>query len=65
MSSRRARDFYIIFGTLEAELSGERVRDPRHILICKIVGDVIVVVAVGHDAMEEGIERRIEEGEGS
>jgi toxin ParE1/3/4 len=41
-----------------------RVRRPRHILVCRIVDDVLVVLAAGHDAMEEGLTRRIEEGEG-
>ena len=42
---------------------GHRVREPRHILVCKIVSGVLVVMAVGHDAMEEEMTKRIEEGE--
>ena len=41
-----------------------RVRRPRHILVCRIVDDVLVVLAVGHDAMETALTTRIEEGEG-
>jgi toxin ParE1/3/4 len=41
------------------------VRRPRHILVCKIVDDILVVLAAGHDAMEPGLMIRIQEGEGS
>jgi hypothetical protein len=41
-----------------------RVRRPQHILICRIVDDLLVVLAVGHDAMELGLTTRIEEGQG-
>lgn len=41
-----------------------RVRYPRHILVCRIQGDILVILAVGHDAMEEGLVARIEQGEG-
>jgi toxin ParE1/3/4 len=46
-------------------VSGGRVRAPRHILVCKIAGDELYVLAVAHDTMEEGLARRIEEGEGA
>ena len=46
-------------------VAGGRVREPRHILVCKIAGDTLIVLAVGHDAMAEGLARRIEEGEGT
>jgi hypothetical protein len=39
------------------------VREPRHVLVCKVVDRVLVIVAVGHDAMEEGLVKRIQEGE--
>lgn len=45
-------------------VAGGKVREPRHILVCKIVGETLYVLAVGHDAMEEGLTRRIDEGEG-
>jgi toxin ParE1/3/4 len=41
-----------------------RVKRPRHILVCRIVDDVLVVLAAGHDAMEPELTTRIEEGEG-
>jgi toxin ParE1/3/4 len=44
-------------------IAGGRVRAPRHVLVCKIQVDILVVLAVGHDAMEEGLRTRIEEGE--
>jgi toxin ParE1/3/4 len=46
-------------------VTGGRVREPRHILVCKIQGQTLYILAVGHDAMEEGLVRRIEEGQGS
>jgi toxin ParE1/3/4 len=45
-------------------VADERVRDPRHLLVAKIVGARLVVLAVVHDAMVDGIRSRIEEGEG-
>jgi toxin ParE1/3/4 len=44
-------------------VDGERVRDPRHLLVAKIVRTRLVVLAVVHDAMVEGLRSRIEEGE--
>ena len=44
-------------------VAGERVRDPRHLLVAKIVSARLVVLAVVHDAMVEGLHARIEEWE--
>ena len=44
-------------------VAGERVRDPRRLLVAKIVGARLVVLAVVHDVMVNGIRSRIEEGE--
>jgi hypothetical protein len=41
-----------------------RVGRPRHILIARIVEDRLRILALGYDAMEEALTRRIEEGEG-
>jgi toxin ParE1/3/4 len=41
-----------------------RVGRPRHILIARIVGQTLRILAVGYDAMEEGLSTRIEAGEG-
>jgi toxin ParE1/3/4 len=44
-----------------SRVHGDRVRDPRHLLVVKVVGDELAISAVVHDAMSEGI--RIEEGD--
>jgi toxin ParE1/3/4 len=44
-------------------VAGDRVKDPRHVLVCKIIDGVLLILAVGHDAMEGRLTRRIEEGE--
>lgn len=41
-----------------------RVRRPRHVLVCRILDDVLVVLAAGYDGMEPGLATRIEEGQG-
>jgi toxin ParE1/3/4 len=46
-----------------SRVAGDQVRDPRHLLVCRISGDRLVIVALVHDAMVEGAARRIEEGE--
>jgi toxin ParE1/3/4 len=43
--------------------TGSQVRHPRHILVVRIVGEELMVAAVVHDAMVEGVRGRIEEGE--
>jgi toxin ParE1/3/4 len=40
-----------------------RVGRPRHILITRIVGETLRILAIGYDAMEDGLRTRIEEGE--
>jgi toxin ParE1/3/4 len=45
-------------------VAGEKVRDPRHLLVVRIDGSLMMVLAIVHDAMVEGAARRIEEGEG-
>jgi hypothetical protein len=40
------------------------VRDPRHLLVVRIDGSRMIVLAIVHDAMVEGVARRIGEGEG-
>lgn len=42
---------------------GEKVREPRHYLVVRIDGSLLIVLAVVYDAMVEGARTRIEEGE--
>lgn len=42
-----------------------RVGTPRHLVIARLVGDDVLVLAVAHDGMVADLARRIEEGEGS
>lgn len=46
-------------------VAGDRVKEPRHILVCTVTDRVLVVLAIGHDAMEPGLALRIAEGEGA
>ena len=46
-------------------VTGEKVRDPRHLLVVRIDGALMMVLAIVHDAMVEGAARRIQEGEES
>jgi toxin ParE1/3/4 len=45
-------------------VAGETVRDPRHLLVVRTDGSLMIVLAIVHDAMVEGMARRIGEGEG-
>ncbi|MCB8878488.1 type II toxin-antitoxin system RelE/ParE family toxin [Acidisoma silvae] len=47
-----------------SRVAGDKVRYPRHVLVCRIERSMLVIMAVGHDAMEDGMVRRIEEGDG-
>jgi toxin ParE1/3/4 len=40
-----------------------RVRSPRHLIVGRVIGEVFEIVAVAHDAMVEGLGRRIDTGE--
>ena len=40
-----------------------RVKDPRHLIAAKVVGDDLVILAVAWDGMVDELERRIREGE--
>ena len=42
---------------------GSQVRNPRHLLVVRIVGEELFVAAVVHDARVEGVKGRIDEGE--
>lgn len=40
-----------------------RVRSPSHLIIAKVVGHRLVLLAMGHDGMVDDLDRRIQEGE--
>ena len=40
-----------------------RVGTPRHIIVARIVGEDLLILAFGHDGMIDGLAARIEEGE--
>ena len=40
-----------------------RVRAPRHLIIARVVGEDLLVLAFGHDGMVDELAARIEEGE--
>lgn len=46
-------------------MAGEKVREPRHYVVVRIDGAMMIVLAIVYDGMVEGAARRIEEGEGS
>jgi toxin ParE1/3/4 len=46
-------------------VAGEKVREPRHYVVVRIDGSMMIVLAIVYDGMVEGAARRIEEGEGS
>jgi toxin ParE1/3/4 len=41
----------------------DRVAKPRHLVIARIVGDALWVLAYAYDGMDEELERRIKRGE--
>jgi toxin ParE1/3/4 len=41
----------------------DRVAEPRHLVIVRVVGDALWVLAYAYDGMDEELERRIRRGE--
>jgi hypothetical protein len=41
----------------------DRIAEPRHLVIARVVGDGLWVLAYAHDGMDEALERRIRRGE--
>ncbi len=55
--------YHLRHSRLRVPESVGRVRRPRHLIIGRVMGDVLEIVAVVHDSMVEGLGRRIDEGE--
>jgi hypothetical protein len=41
----------------------DRVSEPRHLIVARVIDDTLVVLAVAHDAMEDELMARIQKGE--
>ena len=58
------RIHYHIRHSLPSILKADRVRSARHLVIARVVGDALWVLAYAHDSMVDELDDRILQGEG-